>query len=196
MTQAWKVTGQPSREPITVDEARLHCYVDADNTEVDSLIDRHIAAARKQVENDAELSLITQTITLTLDEFPANGGPIRLPRPPVQSATIAYKDSAGIVRTLAPAMYIVETSKKPGQISLAYGQSWPATYGQVGDVIVTVIAGFGADGNFVPATLRQAMLLLIDDMYEHRARQIERVTLAENTTYWNLVGSEAMKTYS
>lgn len=61
-----------------------------------------------------------------------------------------------------------EDQYKP-EVYLRYGQSWPSvTLRPHQGICITYIAGYGDAGSNVPATIRQGLLLLIGEWYEHR----------------------------
>ena len=92
----------------------------------DTLISGLITTGREYCEEITERSYVAQTWELTLDDWPANNGPIKLPRRPVTAVTsIKYKDTDGTETTLTvDTDYIV--SLKQARIVLAYGESWPS----------------------------------------------------------------------
>lgn len=176
-------------------------YTTSDGTEAyapthddDSYISDLITTARERVELDEERKLVTQTITLKLDAFPSENE-IGLPLP-IQSVTsIKYQDTADAQQTFDAASYLVDAYSEPGRIALASSQSWPSTYGEVGDVEIIFIAGYGDTAADVPLTSRQAMLLLVGDLYEHREYQVDRITLIENCAYRALIGRRKVEQY-
>ena len=130
----------PATEPVTLAEAKLHLRID--HALDDDLINTLIAAAREFCEDYQGKAYVTQTWTLTLDAFPS--GEIAIPRPPLQSATIAYDDIDNVNQAVPPATYVVDiSSDQGGRIALAYGASWPLTYDEVWSVVVTFVAGYG-----------------------------------------------------
>ena len=138
---AWKVTTPPSTEPITLTEAKLQCRVEADMTDDDSLITSLVKTAREYCENVQNRSYITQTIKLTLDDFP---DVIYVPRPPLISVTsIKYIDVNGVQQTLNSSVYKVDTESEPARIVPAFNQCWPAIRGDINSVEVIVQAGYG-----------------------------------------------------
>lgn len=154
----------PAVEPVTLTEAKAHLYVT--HPDDDTLIAAYIAAARMDAENRLARALVTQTWELTLDAFHAV---IELPMAPLASVTsIKYLDSAGVEQTLDPASYYADTDSEPGAIVPGYGLVWPATRDQRNAVRVRYVAGYGADGTFVPASIRQWILLRIGALYENR----------------------------
>ncbi len=163
---ALKLTTPPALEPVTLDEAKLHLRVDINYD--DNLISGLIKSAREYCENFQNRAYYTQTLELTLDNFPSNNY-IILPRPPLQSVTsIKYKDSDGNETTLDQSKYIVDTDSEPGKVVLAYGESWPSfTPYPTGAVKIQYVAGYD-DIASIPQMVKQAMLLLIGHWYENR----------------------------
>lgn len=179
------VDTEPSAEPVTVAEAKTHLRVDGSDD--DTYIGALVTAARQHVEHVTSRALVTQTLALTLDHFPGTAHGIldlrmrpeelrgrghdwviRLPRSPLQSvSSITYIDDAGASQTLAASKYDVDTSSLVPRITPAYSEVWPTTRPIPNAVTVTFVAGYGAAAD-VPAALKQAMLVLIGTMYEHR----------------------------
>jgi len=157
----------PSEEPISMEVARLHLRVD--HQDDDALILSLIKAARDWAETFTRRALITQTWRLSLEKWPSSDT-IEVPLPPLQSvSSIAYKDKDGTQSTFSSSSYIVDTDKTPGEIVLAYGESWPGgSLYPTSPIAITFAAGYGASASSVPASIRQAMLLLIGHLYENR----------------------------
>jgi hypothetical protein len=102
---------------------------------------------------------------------------IELPRghlADVPNIAVTYLDAAGVVQTLAPAAYVVESfDNRPGRLWLnrAGGYSWPDTLDRFDAVRVTYTVGWASAAQ-VPAPLRQSVLLLVSQMYEFRTPQV------------------------
>lgn len=142
------------------------------NTTEDPELTRWRAAARDRCELATGRALLTQTWELVLDAFPA-ASCIELPKPPLQSVTsITYSDTAGDSQTLAASEYVVTTPAGPraarGRIGLAFGSQWPSTRGEIGDVVIRFVCGYGDAAANVPELLVSAMLLDGGTLYENR----------------------------
>lgn len=171
----------PAVEPVTLAEARLHLKSDTDVTADDTLISALIVAARELAEAETRRALITQTWKLTLDEFPADCDPIRVPRPNLLTVTgITYVDTDGATQTLASSTYTVLTDRLPGEIHLAYDEEWPETRAVPNAVAVTFTCGYGAAASAVPGPIKAAMLLDIGDLYVNRESAIVGTIRTEN----------------
>ena len=90
----------------------------------------------------------------------------------VSVTSITYLDMAGEQQTLDPSAYIVDASSQPARIVPAINLTWPTTdYYIPGSVKVTYVAGSYGDGVTVdtcPASIEQAILLLVGHFYENR----------------------------
>jgi uncharacterized phiE125 gp8 family phage protein len=157
-----KLITPPAEEPISLQEARAHLRLDDEEEYVAGLI----TASRRHCEGFQGRAYITQTWDLYLHAFPSEL--IKVPKPPLQSvAFIKYRDSAGVVRTLESSEYLVDSFSEPGLIGRSYGRSWPATYPEINSVQIRFVAGYGSAAN-VPQEIKQAILLKVADLYEHR----------------------------
>lgn len=150
--------------PVTLAEAKLAHRFDA--ADLDTDIEDMIRDATRLAEHEIGKCLMPQTWELTLDAFP---DAIRLTRPPVASVTsVQYVDPAGVLQTLAPSAYILDTTDGYGLAYLlpAYGTSWPATREQASAITVRFVAGY-ADAASVPSHLKRQVkifvAMLLDD---------------------------------
>lgn len=126
-----------------------------------------IAAATEQVETYTGRALINRTLAYTLDAFPC--GLLELPRPPLSSISeIRYLDENGDQQILDDALYRVSTTREPGVVEPAYGESWPATRAVIDAVEIEYVAGYGAAAADVPAVLRQALVMMVGEWLEFR----------------------------
>lgn len=171
-------TVAPTVEPLSLAEAKAHLRIDF--ADEDDLIQDNIKSARELAEIATNRQFLDATWVLKMDSFPSAGelsqwvdadGSIRLPRPPVLTASgvsITYVDSAGLTQTLATTVYGVDQATEPGRVYLLYNQTWPSTRGQKEAVTVTYHAGYGTTATSVPRNVRQLTRLMLGDLYEHR----------------------------
>jgi uncharacterized phiE125 gp8 family phage protein len=164
----------PDVEPVTKAEVKIHLRLATTDAEAaaytteDDLLNRLITVARTQAEQETGRAFITQTKTLYLDEWPG-GKEIRLPYPPLQSATVTYRleDDDDYDNTLST----VDTDivSEPGRLVLQPGESWPsgALYPDK-PIKIEFVCGYGDEAADVPENLKSAMLLKISDLYENR----------------------------
>ena len=166
MREIYVVTG-PAEEPVSVEEAKTHLRIDQGDEDV--WLDTAVRAVRERVERVTGRTLVTQTLEVTGDGWPA--GPVLvLPRPPLVSVvSIKYTDAAGVEATLASDDYYVDTRSTPGRVVLKAGKSWPGTaLREANGVGVRFVAGYGATRAAVPAEIRAGMLLALGELYENR----------------------------
>lgn len=167
----------PSVEPITTAEAKTHLRVTHSND--DDYIDTLIEAAREYVESFTGRAIIQQTIEYYLDKFPANDGPIELPRPELRSITsFSYTDTAQSETALvAGTDYSLDSVPPFGRLFPEYGKHWPtiALY-PVNPIKITYVAGYADDGSSpadyranVPKGIKHAIKLLVAELYDQRA---------------------------
>lgn len=171
----------PAEEPVSVVDAKAHLRVDI--TADDLYIGGLVTACRELVEEHLQRKLITQTLELTLDRFPPSSfflplhhdhsfdhgrdPSIYLPRSPVSSVTsIQYIDDAGVLQTLAASEFKVDLKSLVPRIVPAFGKEWPTTRAEINAVTVKFVAGYGADGTFVPKPIIHAIKLCVGTYYD------------------------------
>jgi uncharacterized phiE125 gp8 family phage protein len=155
-----ELTTPPTAELLTLDQAKAHLKVDANDD--DNEIQAAIAAAVAHLDGYAGQlgrALAPQTWTLYLDRFPCGAGSlrdprrrpgnvIRLPLPPLISVdSIHYLDSTGVTQTLGPSAYQVLAGER-AEVWPAYGTTWPGTRCQPRAVAIAFTCGFGPAGDW------------------------------------------------
>lgn len=157
----------PASEPVTTAEAKSHLRVTTSDD--DTYISTLVTVARNHAETITRRALINQTWDYFLNRFPCDDK-IVIPLPRLSSVTsVKYTDKDNVQSTLASNKYVVDTNGEPGQVVLAYGESWPSfTPRPVNAVEIRFVAGYGSSATNVPAGIRQAMLLLVGHWYENR----------------------------
>lgn len=160
---------------VTLDEAKEQLRIESAYTDEDAFITSLIKVATRMAEEELWKPIITQGYRLTLDSFP---DVIRLDKFPVEADSVAiqYYDSDNALQTLAPASYLVDYDSKPARIEPA--DSWPSVYDRFGAVRVTFSAGYGATASDVPVDIRQAILMLVVQLYEERQGKVMKEGLS------------------
>lgn len=183
------LTTAPAVEPVTADELDKYLRGDGVLASSDSdLLETFISAARQYVEEFTRLALVTQTWTMYLDAWPGNQtdlgwwdgvregsltqgqkGSIELPISPLQSVTsIKTFDQSNNETTFDSSNYFLNTSKKPGEVILNSGATWPVFARSRNGIEIIYVVGFGDAATDVPAPLKLAVKMLAAHWYENR----------------------------
>ena len=169
-------------DPVTLDEARNHLRLD--HSLDDLTVGACIAAARTWAELVCWRGFVTQTWELVLPCFPDDGlkaverQGIELPMGNLNSvASVKYIDPEGVEQTLAASEYSVDTVTVPGRVRRAYGKSWPSHRSQWDAVRIRYAVGWAVGA--VPTPIKQAVLLLVSQLYEHRTPEISGTIISK-----------------
>ncbi len=155
----------PGAEPLSIDEIKAHLRLDGMNEDV--LLQSLLLTSRLHIETALGLALITQSWSLVLDAWPADGL-VHLPIAPVQLVSaVRVSDPNGLMVTLDGGEYDVDASGRPARLYRKKG-SWPVPARKTAGIEIDISAGFGGSANDVPEPVRQALLLLVAHWYEHR----------------------------
>lgn len=165
----------PPVEPITLAEAKAHLGIGDEATAAqNAYITGLIQVAREYAEHYTGRALVQRTLELTLPSFSYE---IELPRPPLVSVSyVKYLETAGgVLTTVDPAQYQVDTYQEPGVLRPAHNSSgWPAVRGDYNAVQIGYVAGYplvGSPADYVsniPAAARQWMKIRVGQWFEFR----------------------------
>lgn len=169
-----KQTSNPSLFPVELTEAKDALRVDF-NTE-DVLLDFYITVATGLVEGYIHRDIIQRTYTAYADCFLNK---MELTADLQSVSAIRYQDSDDAQQTLATSVYKVDPHSLVGAVRLAYGQSWPSTYNESNVVEIDFTAGLAADSESTPSEIKQAILLLVGTMFDHRDSLIDEKMTGE-----------------
>jgi uncharacterized phiE125 gp8 family phage protein len=163
-------------EPIELEEARVHLRIEAFGSPLehpdDNYVTALITASRMWCEEYLERALSTQTLQIAFDKFTAK---IALPGAPIQSIEeITYLDTSGARQTVDPEIYELDMHRN--QVTLLYGEVWPTALEYTNSVQIEYVAGYtiGVSPDLFPFPLpiKQAMLLIIGNLYENRQQDL------------------------
>lgn len=161
----------PTGLPVSLSEAMTHLRYEG--VEDKPLITSLVRAAVDHAQAFTGRQLMTATYKLRLASCEIPAGDIVLPHAPLQSVSaVEYVDAAGANQTLSTSLYTVHRHGDPGRIRPAYGQQWPTVRDQRDAMTVTFVAGY-ASASLVPASIRQAILMLAAHWYEHREAAVD-----------------------
>lgn len=165
----------PGTDPVSEAQAQGHARILVSDTVTESVdIKTKITAATQDRERFTGRQFVTATWELWLDSWPSSGV-IAIPKPPLLTVvSIKYIDQDGTEQTWSSVDYLVVAPAGPaaqhGFVALGYGKSWPSVRSQRAAIKVRFTAGYGA-AEAVPAALKQAVLLVFGEMYDHREDQ-------------------------
>jgi uncharacterized phiE125 gp8 family phage protein len=161
-----KLITPPATTPVSLAEAKAH--VEYEDTDRDALITGLIQAATDYVEQFTGKALVSQTWRLTLDGF---SNTIALPKGPVISvSSVQYFDANGDLQTVGAGDYMVDTVSDPAWLVLNSDASWPAVVDGINAVSINFVAGY----TILPASIKQAILLLIGQWFDNRSATSEK----------------------
>ena len=165
-------------------------------TAEDDLLLEKLQSAIDDAEDFTGRQLLTATFKAYLDEFPPEKDYIELPFGNLQSVTsIKYKDSDGTETTMIEGTdYLVETNvdatqggDEVGRIVLPYGMSWPSvTFYPSNPITIEFVCGWKAAA-YVPNKIKQAILLMVADMYADRGEPIVGTLVSAESRTMNAV---------
>jgi len=190
------ITTGPTAEPILLEELKDNLRLDG--ADEDASLGAFINTARSLIEDHANLMMIDRSLDLFMDAWPleavsghghshdvwwsgvadgsisvfegsASYAPLPV-RPVSQINSISTVAADGSETLWAAANYFVRPGLKPA-IALAPGGWWPVPDKSVDGIKISLTAGFGASWNHVPASQRQAVLMLAGYLYGNRGEQ-------------------------
>lgn len=163
----------PTTEPVTVHEVKDHLRITT--TADDALLRGYIKAARHEAENYMKRQICRATWQLILSDFPNSTAIIKLPRPPLSTAstnlTITYVDSTASgssSTTVSSTVYHIDTNSEPGRIYPNYGLEWPSSVLDDTPHAVTIQYVSGYSTGNVPEPIKMWIKMRVGMMYEFR----------------------------
>lgn len=176
-------------EPCTAAEVKAQLRIT--HTTDDTMIGALINAARNAVEIMSGRFLVTTTVNVYFDAFPIEDGEdeiLYFPGGDVSSFTsLKYYDSDGTLQTLSSSKYQTDLVSNPCRVCPSYGEAWPG----VRDMMNAVILTYSAKATITPA-MKQAVIMLACDMYEHPEAQFEERPILVNPQFQRLVNTFKM----
>ena len=178
-----------TRETIGLREIKDHLRIPVGFTFDDEYLDRLHDVAVGWVEDYTNRKLAQQRWKVYLDKWPADDS-LYLPLAPLSSApstAIVYKDSDGDSTTFSSSAWSFDKISNPGRIALGYDESWPtATLWNVNPISVEFLCGQASTA--ISEKIKQAVLLVVGDLYENRENTVlgvqpHKLKIAERLLY-------------
>jgi uncharacterized phiE125 gp8 family phage protein len=160
------LTSPPALEPVSLAEAKAHLRLA--HADEDTVISTLIVAARRHVEAQTALKLVSQGWSHFRDDWPEDGE-VTLPLYPLLAVgDVKTWSDEGVSAVVDPAHYYANTASRPPRILLRGSRVW-ARPGRIGNGIeIAVTAGFGTTAASVPEDIREAILQLVAHWYGNR----------------------------
>ena len=165
----YELSVAPTGEPLTIEDVEAFCQFGELPADQRATVKHFITVARQMVERRLRRQLMTATWIGYLDGFPSIIE-IKDKLPVSAVSSIYYTSTAGTSTLLAAASYQTDyvSQQGPCRIMPAYGYTWPETISDTFKIVkVTFVSGYGA-ASLVPASIKNAMLLLIANWVEQR----------------------------
>jgi uncharacterized phiE125 gp8 family phage protein len=184
----------PEQEPLEVEEVKSHLRITG--TDEDAFIASIILpSARESVEVALNRALISQTWEWVFDGGFPGSGTLHFPKGSLQSVThVKYTNTADVETTWADSNYTVETRGEFGRLWLKDGITWPddVKLSTPGVAWIRFVAGYGDDGDDVPAGIRHLILLMCGQIYEHREPTVTGTTVMDIPLTWRYLVTQHM----
>lgn len=200
-----KVVSQPVVEPITLEEARLQCSIDAVGSPPasvwDPMLARFITSAREWAESYLGRAIAAQTVEIPYTAFPTGSSSSGynaaldftfLYDPVLAVESILYIDNdTGALLVVDDSTYSLNNDDVLSRIILGDGQTWPMAKNQPGSVRVRYVVGYTAPGDSpntapLPNSIKTALLLLVGHLYKNRENTsvIQMVEIPNGVCFW------------
>jgi len=186
------ISSAASTDILTTAEAKTHLRVthSAEDTYIGTLIKVATTFAEKYCASAFVDTTYKMTMENWQDVFVSNSTPvggfyspytglsqILLPKSPISSvSSITYYDTDNAQQTWASSNYnVLNPENQKGFIEVADGSEYPSIYSRGNAITITFISGYGAAASDVPDTIKQAVLLIIGNLYEKREDMVHRM---------------------
>ena len=160
----------PATQPLTIKEVKAHLRVE--HSDDDVLINTLIKTAVAFVDVTGALgkAMISQTWR---EWYAPNPSQIVLSLGPVQSVSaIKYYDTDNALQTDTLSNYFVLGTSGRTTIKPKSGFTWPTAFVRDDAIAIEYVIGYGDSAADIPATVRQALLMLIAHYYENRENEL------------------------
>lgn len=184
MSRSVVVIAPPASLPVALEELKTQLRLEGDDGSQDHLLTNCLGSAVALFERETQTALVSRSLRLCLDAFPADGAPVHLAVPPTLAVTaVKHLDPDRVEQTLDPADYTADVNHHPGRVAPLDG-AWPAAASMLGAVSIDFDAGF-ASAAAVPADAKNAVRMLAAHYYENAEAtttlQLRDVPLAVRT---------------
>jgi len=174
---AHKLKTAPTEEPVSLQEIRQQLGIsDISDTSRDAIISTRITSARRWSEQHTRRAFVTQT---WIYYAPCFADYFDLKADLQSVVSVKYIDPAGVLQTLAPADYLVDTVSS--RLYPAYNTPWPAIRLQPNAIQIEYISGYGLAVD-VPEEIKSAIKFTVGH-WENYQNSIEGAQLIRTIPY-------------
>lgn len=176
----------PAETPVSLDTVKQQVRVTGSGR--NELLTLYLAAATDEIERWTGRALIDQTWDVTWDAFPADGGWLEIPKPPlIELVGLWYTDGDDAEVEVVAGDLIVDASRQPARIYPASG-TWATPRDGAASVRARFRAGYLDTGvspqaSNVPASLQVAVLIRVGDYYRNPESIVTGDSAAELPNY-------------
>lgn len=187
---AYSLLTEAASVVVTLDEMKSHARALDTIDEGDAYMIALVESATAQAREYTKRAFITETWTLTLDDWPIGinsvwwngvregtlgmiqGDSVEIRKAPFRAvSSVQTVAEDGTLTTFASSNYYTTTESGFGRLMLRSGCAWPdmsPPVRQRGGILITFTAGYGEDPQTVPSPIRHAIKLIAAHMYENR----------------------------
>jgi len=167
---AYKIINDATESVLSLAEVKNYLRVDFNDD--DNLISVLIKSSVNQVESLIQKSLISTELEFLMDGFPKNGNEFSLSIYGVtEISSIKYFDENDTLQTWDSSNYTIDLDSFRTRIGLNTNSTFPTTNDKYHSVVVRFKSG-KPNAASVEEDIKNALLLIIADMYERREDRI------------------------
>jgi uncharacterized phiE125 gp8 family phage protein len=167
--------------PIDLEDVKNHLRIPIGETNEDDYLQGLISVASARIEEMTNRALSRRTLKLYLDEWP-DSDQIELPYAPLSTQTdavVKYVDVDSSTVTVPSTVYKLDSASEPGRLILDYNEDWPTVQlHNVNPISIQYLCGYPGS-TAVPQQAKQAMKLIIADLYENRESMVVGQTISK-----------------
>ena len=175
----YKITQAPINKPITLQEAKDHLRVDGND--FDLQISQLIDTATSFCELHTGRTLINTTYKAFLDYLPYCKTEIFINRSILQSIISFQYYNNNVLTEIDNSLYYITESNEYS--SIIFNSNSLIADNRKQAIVISFIAGYGADSSFVPSQLKSGLLSHVASLFENSGDCIDN---SKNKQFINL----------
>lgn len=156
-------------EPITLQEAKDHCYVTSVDIDVEATLTDAIAEAREYCQGHTWQIIVAGIYEYRIDSFPNGREILEIDKYPIVSVdSVEYIDTDGNIQIINNSNYVADTYSYTTRIKPE--EDWPTVKDQPFAITVSLTAGYDdSSPRFeCPGNIKRAVKLLVGHYFNNR----------------------------